>query len=937
MKISDASIIELKLRNPCDQVAARWVALRAKGKKWIGPCPLHSPDPHARDSTSFECDAEGWVCAVCHQGGDQIKLVALYHGLDPKADFLRAVELLGGVVELTPERAEELERERKIRTEARERESNEYRERERRTAFDIWHAGLDWRGTPVEDYLRRCRGLPVLPQRLQVRHAPMVAFFHGEEINEVGRKAPRVVHRGPAMLAPIVDGEGFFRAVHMTWLDPEQPNGKACIVDPDSTTGETLDPKKVRGSKAGNVIRLVEPDPHSQGSPGGGEASAGDMGTLYAGEGIETVLSVWAALELAGRDLSRAWFYSTIDLGNLAGKAAESVPHPTLKDKGGRRRRVPGPEPDLADPGFALPGMASDVVLLGDGDSDRFTTHCALYRASERLESGAGRRVRVAWAPDGADFNDELRGVAGGADRIVAAVDAAAPIDAPAENVLKSRAKSKRGKRKSAASDDAGAPGAGEEDNEPESGPRALGYDVDALNREYALVKVGSQAVIFQENPTALLIEHQMRMLGVEAFKIWFRNKPTEIRGRDGKIRAVTWATKWLDDRNRRQYQGIEFHPDPNNEPGSPLYLNLWSGFPVAPAPKPDWRKYKTFRDHLRENVCCGNERLFKWVFGFFAHIVQRPRERLGIALVLRGKMGTGKTKVGEIIGSLFPRHYFLVDDPRYVTGQFNAHMASCLLLQADEAVWAGDKAAEGRLKGLITAPMQQIEAKGIDPIRLNNYLRLIMTSNEEWVVPAGKDERRFAVLDVDPRCAKNHDYFAEMDAELAAGGLAHLLGDLLAFDLSSVYLREAPRTVALLEQKIRSLDSVNVWWFERLTSGNTLRFISKWDPIVPCDLFFNDYILASEKVGIGRKRDPISFGMALRNLIPGLDRVKATPEVRHPDGSTFGRTWCYRLPSLDVAREAFAQAVEQPIEWPVDRGEGAEGSREGADVVEEL
>ena len=106
----------------------------------------------------------------------------------------------------------------------------------------------------------------------------------------------------------------------------------------------------------------------------------------------------------------------------------------------------------------------------------------------------------------------------------------------------------------------------------------------------------------------------------------------------------------------------------------------------------------------------------------------------------------------------------FLVDDPRYVTGQFNAHMASCLLLQADEAVWAGDKAAEGRLKGLITAPMQQIEAKGIDPVRLDNYVRLLMTSNEEWVVPAGKDERRFAVLDVDPRCAQQHEYFAEMD-----------------------------------------------------------------------------------------------------------------------------------------------------------------------------
>ena len=110
---------------------------------------------------------------------------------------------------------------------------------------------------------------------------------------------------------------------------------------------------------------------------------------------------------------------------------------------------------------------------------------------------------------------------------------------------------------------------------------------------------------------------------------------------------------------------------------------------------------------------------------------MQRPRERIGVALVMRGLMGSGKTKIGEVMGSLFPRHYFLVDDPRYVTGRFSAHMATCLLLQADEAVWAGDKAAEGRLKGLVTSTIQQIEAKGIDPIRLPNYVRLIMTSNE--------------------------------------------------------------------------------------------------------------------------------------------------------------------------------------------------------------
>ncbi len=431
---------------------------------------------------------------------------------------------------------------------------------------------------------------------------------------------------------------------------------------------------------------------------------------------------------------------------------------------------------------------------------------------------------------------------------------------------------------------------------------------------------VGSQAAVFHEQPQARLVEHQVRMLGIDGFKTWFRNRFTEFCGRGGVIKRVTWANAWLDSRDRRQYQGIEFFPDPHNAPGSPHYLNLWSGFAVAPAPAPDWRRYKTFRDHLLTNVSSGDEKLFKWVFGFFAHMVQRPRERLGIALVLRGKMGTGKTKVGEIIGSLFPRHYFLVDDPRYVTGQFNAHMASCLLLQADEAVWAGDKAAEGRLKGLITAPMQQIEAKGIDPIRLDNFVRLIITSNEDWVVPAGKDERRFAVFDVEPRCAQNHDYFAEMAREMAAGGLAHLLADLLAFDLASADLRNAPRTDALLEQKIRSLSSVDGWWLDRLNSSSALRHGDTWQREIPCEALFDDYVAMSEKIGIRRKREQIIFALALKKLVPAIDRAKRITTVKGQHGDdVIKRVWCYVLPSLVEAREAFERAVGQSVHWPVD------------------
>jgi Family of unknown function (DUF5906) len=446
--------------------------------------------------------------------------------------------------------------------------------------------------------------------------------------------------------------------------------------------------------------------------------------------------------------------------------------------------------------------------------------------------------------------------------------------------------------------------------------PRAKAeFDGDAINKEFALVLMGSNAVVYHERPEAQLDERK-RILSLQAFNAWLANRFTEMRCADGKIKVLPLGKAWLQWNGRRQYHGIEFHPDPNNAPGTPRYLNLWSGFSVEPAIRSDPRRYSVFRDHLFNNVCQGSEALNHWVFGFFAHLVQRPRERPDVAIVLRGKMGSGKTKVGEVIGRLFEQHYFLVDDPRYVTGQFNAHMSSCLLLQADEAVWAGDKKAEGRLKGLVTSTVQQIEAKGVDPIRLRNYLRLLLTSNESWVVPAGKDERRFAVLDVNSRCAKNIEYFSEMEEELQSGGLSYLLRDLLDFDLSDLNLRQIPHTLALLEQKIASLDSVDSWWLGRLHAGAPTQQHSEWSIEVPTAALFNDYVGISERIGYRRRSSETSFGMALKRLVPTFKkrrRSQSDPTAHLP------RVWCYVLPGLAEARDMLEEAMGQPVPWTRD------------------
>lgn len=427
-------------------------------------------------------------------------------------------------------------------------------------------------------------------------------------------------------------------------------------------------------------------------------------------------------------------------------------------------------------------------------------------------------------------------------------------------------------------------------------------FDPSELNAQYALVSIGAGAMIVRERADGP-IDDRIRLLSPAAFKLKLAN---QFVGRK------TAAEAWISSPGRRDYDGMEFHPDPENAPGTPGYLNLWHGFSVEPRRKPG--AYSTLEDHMRTNVCGGDDGLFRWLFGWFAHLVQRPRERPGTAVVLRGPQGVGKTKIGEAFGSLFTAHYALVSDPRYVVGQFNAHMAKCLLLQADEAVWAGDKKAEGRLKSLVTERDQMIEQKGVDAIKMPNFVRLLMTSNEGWVVPAGKDERRFCVLDVGTAAAQNHEYFAELDAQLDAGGREALLFDLLHFDLSSVNVRSIPRTKALLEQKVRSLDSVENWWLERLIAGMVTHKHDRWQDTVASDALFDDYVAAAEKIGVRRKSEQTVFAMKLRRIVPGIERKRLT--MTESDNVTVRRTWCYVLPTLDDCRAAFEESVGQQYQW---------------------
>jgi hypothetical protein len=417
----------------------------------------------------------------------------------------------------------------------------------------------------------------------------------------------------------------------------------------------------------------------------------------------------------------------------------------------------------------------------------------------------------------------------------------------------------------------------------------AVDLDVFKLNETYALIIVGGKTVILKETP------HEAggyTLLSHSAFDHWFANRYVV---RDKK--RMTLSRYWMSHPDRRHYEGVIFAPG-RDVPG---YYNLWRGFAVAPAPG-DCSK---FLAHILHNICQGNQDLFNWLIGWFAQLVQQPEVKLGTAVVLRGKEGTGKSIVGKTFGSLLGPHYVPVSKPELVTGRFNGHLSNCLLLQAEEAFWAGDRAAAGALKDLITNDDFVVEFKGLEAIRMRNYVRLFATSNEDWVVPAGPTARRFAVFDVGEAHLGDKAYFRAIAHELDNGGREALLDYLLNFDLSKVDLRSVPKTKALLEQKLHSLDGEQAWWFGVLMHGELPGNINE-PRCCRTQTLFNHYRDETNRAGIKRKRIETLIGTFLNRHVPGLRR-------REKRGDGF----IYEFPPLAECRAAFEALIQQEIDWP--------------------
>lgn len=420
---------------------------------------------------------------------------------------------------------------------------------------------------------------------------------------------------------------------------------------------------------------------------------------------------------------------------------------------------------------------------------------------------------------------------------------------------------------------------------------------VESLNAEFGYVMLGGSSSILWETkddagrPVTQFIS------------------PAAFHDMMAPRRPSKFSRKWMSHPKRRTYHGVVFSP---GKAIDPRWYNLWSGFAVQAAPRHEtappevsWA-LKAWEEHLVQNICRGNEAHALWVKGWLATMIQRPQDRPRIAMVLRGLKGVGKSLWIETVGYLLGRHFASFSDSRYILGNFNAHLESCLLVVLEEAFWGGDKQAEGILKDLITRTKHPIERKYCETYHVESFLRVVIIGNEDWVVPASLDERRFAIFEVGNSRRNDHQFFGRMKAGMENGGYNYLLRELARFDTSQCKLHSPPATEGLRRQKEESLDPFRQWWMDCLIEGH---FVGLAEGVWPSEASLQTLKLAYSHYCATRNmrsRIPSDAVLArtLQQIVPKAHRKQV------------GGRNLWVLPSLGECRTLWDNAVGGKRDW---------------------
>jgi putative DNA primase/helicase len=261
--------------------------------------------------------------------------------------------------------------------------------------------------------------------------------------------------------------------------------------------------------------------------------------------------------------------------------------------------------------------------------------------------------------------------------------------------------------------------------------------------------------------------------------------------------------------------ENVGFDP---TECDAKITCNLWAGWPT----KPRQGSCERLLDLLRH--MCSHEghlqgEIYQWVLRWLALPIQKPGTKLKTCLVLHGPQGVGKNLFFEAISEIYGPYGGVLDQSA-VEDKYNDWASRKLFLICDEVVARNEVwHVKNKLKSLITGDWLRINPKHVRAYNERNSLNLLFLSNEVQPVALDEDDRRHCVIWTADKLPA--DYYRAVLDEIANGGVAALHHYLLHLDLGDFHAGSPPPMTRAKRGVIELSRDTIAGFFDALMAGD--------------------------------------------------------------------------------------------------------------------
>jgi hypothetical protein len=199
--------------------------------------------------------------------------------------------------------------------------------------------------------------------------------------------------------------------------------------------------------------------------------------------------------------------------------------------------------------------------------------------------------------------------------------------------------------------------------------------------------------------------------------------------------------------------------------------FNLWipSPFESQPITKDDkdfnLSAVQAFTSHI-ETLCNHDKKTYDYVSSWIAHSIQKPAEKVGVALNFISDEGVGKNiftnTLVELYGGISKKAESSQPE-RDIWGSFNEMLVDAYLIILNETDKRNTFGSEGKIKALITDETLPINIKGKSGFTMNSYHRIIQNTNNEDPVNTHKGDRRNVIIRCSDENKGDAEYFKNL------------------------------------------------------------------------------------------------------------------------------------------------------------------------------